>query len=124
MIIKNSQLNNESIKVINELIELDIDAVAAFKLSRIIKELSSIVEIKIKMEKKIYNKWALKDENGNVLQDIDGSPVFTNIDEFIKEMGELEEIENNIPYDKIKFEDLNLKTAKIKDIIKIEFIFE
>ena len=124
MIIKNSQLNNESIKVINELIELDIDAVAAFKLSRIIKELSSIVEIKIKMEKKIYNKWTLKDENGNVLQDIDGSPVFTNIDEFIKEMGELEEIENNIPYDKIKFEDLNLKTAKIKDIIKIEFIFE
>ena len=34
------------------------------------------------------------------------------------------EIENEIPYDKIKFEELNLTTAKVKDLMKLEFLFD
>jgi hypothetical protein len=33
-------------------------------------------------------------------------------------------IENEIPYEKIKFEELNLQTAKVKDLIKLEFLFD
>ena len=33
-------------------------------------------------------------------------------------------IENEIGYDKINFEDLNLKTARVKDLIKLEFLFK
>jgi hypothetical protein len=34
------------------------------------------------------------------------------------------DIENEIPYEKIKFEELNLQTAKVKDLIKLEFLFD
>ena len=53
MEVKNSQLNNDTIQALNTLIELDINAVSAFKLTRIIKDISEIVELKLKMEKKI-----------------------------------------------------------------------
>ena len=40
-----------------------------------------------------------------------------------KEMTDLLEVENEIPFEKLNFEDLNLQTAKIKDLIKVEFLF-
>jgi hypothetical protein len=128
--IKNSQITNETLGVLNQLIELDINASAAFKLTRIIKMLSSIVEDKMKWEKKIYQKWVVKDENGNPVvpkndmgEPIQGAVQISDTQQFQKEMTELLEIENEIPYDKLNFEDLNLETAKIKDLIKIEFLF-
>ena len=128
--IKNSQITNETLGVLNQLIELDINASAAFKLTRIIKMLSSIVEDKMKWEKKIYQKWVVKDENGNPVvpkndmgESIQGAVQISDTQQFQKEMTELFEIENEIPYDKLNFEDLNLETAKIKELIKIEFLF-
>jgi hypothetical protein len=38
---------------------------------RVIKELSSIVDDKLKMEKKIYDKWVEKDENGSPVVPLD-----------------------------------------------------
>ena len=64
IIVKNSQLNKETIESLNTLIELDINASCAFRLTRIIKEISSIVDDKIKMERRIIDKWIQKDENG------------------------------------------------------------
>lgn len=128
--IKNSQITNETLGVLNQLIELDINASAAFKLTRIIKMLSSIVEDKMKWEKKIYQKWVVKDENGNPVvpkndmgEPIQGAVQISDTQQFQKEMTELLEVENEIPYDKLNFDDLNLETAKIKDLIKIEFLF-
>ena len=63
--IKNSELTNETISALNILIDTDINAICAFRLSRIIKELSSIVEDKTKLEKKIIDKWTKKDNDGN-----------------------------------------------------------
>lgn len=129
--VKNSQLSNETIQSLNTLIDLDINASSAFRLARIIKELSSIVDDKLKMEKKILDKWVSKDESGNVIRpkdesgnDVEGGVNITNVEEFTKEMTSLMEIENEIPYDKIKFEELNLVTAKVKDLIKLEFLFD
>ena len=129
--IKNSQLSNESLDVINKLLEQDIDASAAFKLTRIIKFISPIVEDKLTLEKKIYNKWIQIDEDGNPIsakdengQNIPDTVLLKDIDKFSKEMSDLYEIENEIPFDKISFENLGLKTAKIKDLIKIDFLFE
>lgn len=129
--VKNSQLSNETIQSLNTLIDLDINASSAFRLARIIKELSSIVDDKLKMEKKILDKWVSKDESGNVIRpkdesgnDVEGGVNITNVEEFTKEMTSLMDIENEIPYDKIKFEELNLVTAKVKDLIKLEFLFD
>jgi hypothetical protein len=131
IIVKNSQLNNEAVSALNMLIELDISASIAFKLSRIIKEISSIVDDKVKMEKRIFDKWVEKDENGNPKPALDndgnvieGAVNISNVDEFTKEMSQLMDIVNELPFDKIKFEDLNLQTAKVKDLIKLEFLFD
>jgi hypothetical protein len=131
IIIKNSQLNDDTINALNTLIDLDINATAAFRLTRIIKELSSILEDKIKMETRVLDKWTAKDENGNhtpaMGEDgniIEGAVNITDSSAFSKEMEALLSIDNEIPYDKIKFEELNLQTAKVKDLIKLDFLFE
>jgi len=131
IIVKNSQLNSETIEALNNLIELDINAVAAFKLTRIIKEISSIVEDKLATEKKILEKFVEKDADGNTVRpkDENGNIVedavnITNVEEFSKEMNELMSVDNEINFDKIKFEDLELKTAKVKDLIKLDFLFD
>ncbi len=128
--VKNSQLTKDTIDAINALIESDINATAAFKLTRLIKEFSSIVDDKIAAEKKLLEKWSDKDEDGNMLpvhdeegNVIEGSVRISNVSEFNKEFEELMEIENHLNYDKIEFEELGLKTAKIKDLIKLEFLF-
>lgn len=127
---KNSQLNEETIQAINNLIEIDINASIAFRLTRIIKELYSIIEDKSKMEQRIIDKWVERDENGNPVpgKDKDGNilPDSVNLKDpqaYIQEMNTLMETENEIPFDRINFEDLNLKTAKVSDLIKLEFLF-
>ena len=128
--VKNSELSNETITALNSLIDTDINATCAFRLTRIIKELSSIVDDKAKLEKKLIEKYTQKDEEGNPTQVLgeDGSAVegavnITNPEQFQGEMADLMEIENEIPYDKINFEDLKLETAKVKDLITLEFLF-
>lgn len=130
IVIKNSQLNSDTISALNTLIDLDINAKVAFRLTRIIKELSSIVDDKMKMEKKILDKWVEKDEDGKVVvpkrEDgslIEGSVNIVDVESFSNEMKELMEIENNIDFEKIEFDDLGLSTVKIKDLIKLEFLF-
>ena len=130
IIVKNSFLDGETINALNTLIDLDINASVAFRLTRIIKEISSIVEDKQKMEKRILDKWVEKDESGNPVpakdqngQVVEGAVNITNVDSFTQEMQDLLDIENEIPYDKVNFDDLNLKTAKVKDLIKLEFLF-
>jgi hypothetical protein len=128
--VQNSQLNNDTLGVLNQLIELDINASAAFKLTRIIKFLSSIVEDKLKTERRIYDKWIQRDEFGNpvIPKDESGNPIegsvsISDMQSFTKEMTDFLNVENEIPFDKINFEELNLEVAKIKDLIKIEFLF-
>lgn len=130
IIVKNSQLNQDAIEALNNLIELDINASVAFKLTRIIKEVSSIVDDKIKMEKRILDKFIEKDEDGNPVpakdkegKVIDGLVNLTDPELFSKEMESLMSTENEIAFDKIDFDDLEIKTAKIKDLMKLEFLF-
>ena len=130
IIIKNSQLGPETMDSLHKLTDLDINAAIAFKLTRIIKEISSIVEDKVKMERRILDKYSEKDEEGNIInpKDEQGNPIqgavnITDMDNFSSEMKDLMEVESEIGYERINFEDLNLKTAKVKDLMKLEFLF-
>ena len=115
IIVKNSQLNNETIQALNTLIELDINASVAFKLTRIIKEISSIVDDKIKMEKRILDKWVEKDAEGKAIvpKDEQGNPVegavsITNPEEFTKEMSNLMDVQNDLPFEKTRSRSNNI----------------
>jgi hypothetical protein len=128
--IKNTQLNNETVEALNNLIEMDINAKSAFRLMRIIKDVSSLLEDKVKAEKKIFDKYLEKGPDGNPIQAtdeqgkvIEGAFRLTSLEGFNQEMNELMSFENNIQHDTINFDDLNLDTVKIKDIMKIDFLF-
>jgi len=128
--IKNSQITDESLSVLNELIDKDIKASSAFKLTRIIKHLSQIVDDKLKFERKILERWVVRDENGVIVRPTDenGNIILdavkiSDITKFESQMIELGECENEIPFDRLEFEELELETAKIKDLLKIEFLF-
>jgi hypothetical protein len=130
ILVKNGELNAESVKAINNLLDIDINASTAFKLSRIIKEISSIFEDKKALEEHIVNKWAVKEEDGKpkIATDkegnvIDGSVVIKDITGFNKEMKDLDSVVNELNAEKIKFEDLNLETARIKDLMILDFLF-
>jgi hypothetical protein len=128
--IKNTQLNKETVEALNNLIEMDINAKSAFRLMRIIKDVSSLLEDKVKAEKKIFDKYLEKGPDGNPIQAtdeqgkvIEGAFRLTSLEGFNQEMNELMSFENNIQHDTINFDDLNLDTVKIKDIMKIDFLF-
>jgi hypothetical protein len=130
-IVKNSQLSTDTVQSLNSLLEQDINAGVAFRLLRIVKHMSSIIEDKVSSEKKIIDKWSQKDENGQFIKAkdengnvIDDAILLTDLDGFSKDMSDLLNVESEIPYDKIRFEELNLQTVKLKDLIKIEFLFE
>jgi hypothetical protein len=130
ILIKNSQLNNETIDALNSLIEMDINASSAFKLTRIVKDLSSVVEDKLKTEKRILEKYTEKDSDGNPTKAKDASGNFIegavnliDADAFTKEMSDLMEVEITISHEKLDFDNLGLTTAKIKDLIRLEFLF-
>lgn len=128
--VKNSELNTKSIQAINNLLDIDINASTAFKLSRIIKEISSIFEDKKKLEEKLVDKWADRDDDGNIRMAtdedgsiIDGSVIIKDMNSFNAEMDQLNSVENVLQYDKIEFKDLGLETAKIHDLMILDFLF-
>lgn len=130
IIIKNSQLNSETLSVLNKLMDTEINARLAFQLMKIMKEISSLVDDKLKLEKKILDKFSEKDENGNVIlatdesgEPIPGSVKIKDSDAFNKSMYELMMVDNEVGYDKINFEELNLSTIRVKDLLQIEFLF-
>jgi hypothetical protein len=128
--VKNRELTEEAISVINNLIDMDISAKIAFRLMRIIKVISSLIEDKKTLEKKIYDKYTERDENGHptIVTDNDNNIIenavkITDMDKFNFELSELLSFENVIEYEQINFDDMNLSTAKIKDLLKIDFLF-
>jgi hypothetical protein len=117
MVIKNSQLDQGTIESINEMIELEVSALSAFKLVKLVKQLDEIVKAKTKGEVAVVQKYAKKDEVPNTYE-------ITDVDAFNKEMTELMNYENEVDYEPIKFEDLGLSTAKVKNLLRLEFLFE
>jgi hypothetical protein len=131
IIIKNSQLSQDTVTALNAIIDLDIKAGEAFKLMRILKDLSSIIEDKTKLEKKIFEKYVERDSAGNPVEALDNegkvipnAVKITDTISFNKEMEELMEVNNTLNHDKLNFEDLNLNSnVKVKDLLKIDFLF-
>jgi hypothetical protein len=130
ILVKNSQLDSQTIEYLNILVESNIPAKIAFQLMRIVKEITSLVEDKAKLEKKIIEKYTEKDSDGNPVAAVDengkslpNTVKIIDLKKFNEEILELNSIESEIPFQKVNFEDLNLETARVKDLIKLEFLF-
>jgi hypothetical protein len=130
IIVKNSQLNLETVNALNLLLDLKLPTRTAFNLVKMIKEVSSLIDDKLKLEKKILERHVLRDDTGNPIMGIDqmGNPVpntfrIKNIEDFNTEMDELNSLENQLPFDKLEIDDLNLDSISVRDLMKLEFIF-
>lgn len=128
--IKNSQITSETISLINSILDKELPASVAFKLMKIVRDMTPIIEDKSKLESKILERWVERDEDGNLIRplDGDGNPIpdsfkVKDIQGFNKEMYDLMEVENELPYDKIEFESMGLDKIKPIDLLKIEFLF-
>ena len=105
IILKNSQLDKDVINALQTITSVELPAKQAFRLMRIIKEVTSLVEDKIKFEKKIRDKY-----QGDI------EVLESQLQDFLS-------IENTIEYEKINFDDLNLEFAKVSDLMKLDFLF-
>jgi hypothetical protein len=130
ILVKNSQLDKQTVDALNVLLELNLPAKIAFQLMRIVKEVSSLVDDKIKLEKKVLDRYMEKDENGNPVQATDeqgnvipNAAKINNIQKFNSELEDLNSVETELPFEKINFEDLELQTVRVKDLIRLEFLF-
>jgi hypothetical protein len=130
ILVKNSQLDKQTVEALNVLLELNLPAKIAFQLMRIVKEVSSLVDDKIKLEKKILDRYMERDEYGNPVQAIDeqgnvipNAAKINNIERFNSELEDLNSVETELPFEKINFEDLELQTVRVKDLIRLEFLF-
>jgi hypothetical protein len=130
IVVKNSQLNTDTLTVLNKLMDMDINAKLAFRLMKIMKEISSLVDDKLKLEKKILDKHMEKNENGDAVLATDdlgnvipGAVKVKDSESFNKAMYDLMNLENEVGYEKINFEELNLETIKVKELMQIEFLF-
>ena len=130
IVIKNSQLNTDTLTVLNKLMDMDINAKLAFRLMKIMKEISSLVDDKLKLEKKILDKNMERDENGEPVIATDdmgniipGAVKVKDSEAFNKAIYDIMNLENEVGYEKINFEELNLETIKVKELMQIEFLF-
>lgn len=131
--VKNKQLDGETIEILNEIVEMDIKAIEAFKLMRIIKKLDEIVQNRQKAEMNLVKKYAEKNEDGSIKLPVDenGNEIQgsfevsdENKDEFNKQFTDLLEYENEIEdADPIIFENLGLEKISIKKLVKLDFLF-
>ena len=129
--VKNRQLDTETISILNEIVDMDIKALAAFKLMKIIKEIDEIVKNRQESELNLVKRYAEKDEDGSIKTPLDenGNPVNgsfevsdENKDEFNTQINELLDYENSLDFDQLKFEDLGLEKISVKKLIKLDFL--
>lgn len=129
--VKNRQLDQETISILNEIVEMDVKALAAFRLMKIIKEVDEIVKNRQESELNLVKRYAEKEEDGSIKTPLDenGKPVNgsfeisdENKEEFNKQINELLEYENTLDFDPIKINDLGLEKISVKKLIKLDFL--
>jgi len=129
--VKNSELNQDTIESINAFISMEIDATCAFRISKIIKDLSPIVDSKTETETNLIKKWAIKDDDGNIVQGtdengqvIEGSFKVSDPEGYRDEYSEFLGYVNELNHNPIKFDDLRLDKVSTQYLMKIGFLFE
>lgn len=121
--VKNNRLDPETIEVINEILDMDINVVSSFRLMKIVKELDDIVKNKQKVEVNILKKYATKDEEGNIKSgDKEGTYQIENPSEFNEQINELMQVENSVDFEPIKISDLGANKISPRKLLKIDFL--
>lgn len=115
----NSDINDETISVLNNLIERDINPKSAFHLLKILSVIDKIIKDKNFIYNKILKKYATQGENPNeYIVDND------KVEEFREEVDELLNIKHELDIDPLDIDNLGLvDNIKVKELYPLIFLF-
>ena len=105
MIIKNKKIVN-SIDVLNKLTNMDLNIKVSYVVAKNISKIDKELEIYNKEKSKLIEKYGEKDEDGKLKIREDGKINIVDLENWNKDIRELNEIENEIDIHKINEEDL------------------
>lgn len=93
---------------IKELMQVkDLDIKVSWNIMKNVEKLENVVKRYSTLEKELVEKYALKDDDGNIKLDDNNQPKFPPRTEFYKKQNELLECEETIDVNVIKLSDLN-----------------
>lgn len=127
MVLTYSKLDVESIKALEELLELDFPIKESLIIFSVSKQINSKIEIKSAMENKLLNKYVEKDDSGKIKQVLDDNKNPTNevyirdMINYKKEIDELNSETFEIHFEKI--DPMIISNIKPKILLKLEWLF-
>ena len=119
----------EAVDGLNELTELKLPVKAAFKLTKITKDLQKVIDSYNEVLKKLQEEHVQRDEEGNqIMLDDPENPnvkrlVFSDRDAFNKAYAELLEIENEVNFSPIPVEELGDVEISSAALFKTDWLF-
>lgn len=122
-----SNLDLESIKALDELLELDFPIKESITIFSVSKQINSVLEIKSAMENKLLNKYVEKDDSGKIKYVLDENKnptnevYITDILNYKKEIDELNASTFEIQFEKI--DPTSISNIKPKILLKLEWLF-
>ena len=111
---------------LNKLIDKEIPIKTSYKLSKLTRNLMNEYKIYEDNRMKLINKYAEKDENGNIKINKEDNTIMIlngNRDKFNNEFIELVNIEIELEFDKIKLDDLSDVMISPRDLLNLDFLF-
>ena len=122
--VKNIELNDNATKAYSDLLAMDLPVSMSWKISKIVKKVDELLELKNKSYNKIVDKYAEKDENGTIVpvKDNDGKVVpnafkINDPEGYDRDLTEFNELENELAFEPISVAQISEKNENIKPSI-------
>jgi len=112
---------------LNKLIDKEISIKTSYKLSKLTRNLMNEYKLYEDNRVKLINKYAEKDEIGNVKINKEDNTIIildVNRDKFNNEFVELINIDIEIEFEKIRLDDLGDVMISPRDLLNLDFLFE
>jgi len=112
---------------LNKLIDKEVNIKTSYKLSKLFKQLINEYNHFDENRIKLLNKYAEKDNNGEVKVNKENNSVFildVNKGKFNKEFSELVSIEVEFVFEKVRLDDLGDTIISPRDLFNLDFLFE
>lgn len=124
MKLSNQQLVN-SIGVLNKLTNMELPIKLSYELSKNIIKVDKELEVYNKERQKLINKYAEKDEEGNLKTNEDGTVRILDIENWNNDLKDLLEIETNVDVHLIDLDDINTNVNITPgELIVIDYMFK
>ncbi len=108
----------EATEAIQKLLDLRLPSKTSFKIQRSLRPILSELETFENERKALIQRFAQPDDDGRLQIPPD------KMDEFLKEMNDLLDVEIDLSVSKISIEELGDTEMSVRDLLLLEFLFE